>query len=616
MLTQLSIGKRLTIAFALMLGLMLVVAGIGYRGIAAVHATSDHILESNLKPITYLADMQYLTQRNRVLAMDMLLNTDPGNIAKRSDEQEKNSAQIDKNWAAYLATQRTPEEIALSNEVETTLKVYRTEALYPTRKASQNGDHDAAKALYFGKISPLAPPFTAALDKLMALQLTDAAASKQEADGSKAAAAMMLAGAVALALALGFTLAWANTRSIVTPLRQAVQITDSVAEGNLTNAIAVHGNDEVAHMMVALRTMQDSLASTVTSVRQGSESVAMASSEIAHGNHDLSARTEQQAAALEKTSAAMAELGQTVNQNADSARQANQLASTASTIAVQGGEVVGQVVETMKDINDASRKIADIIAVIDGIAFQTNILALNAAVEAARAGEAGRGFAVVASEVRALAGRSAGAAKEIKELIGASVEKVEQGTTLVDQAGSTMTEVVSAIQRVADIMGEINAASGEQATKVGHVGDEMGAMDQSTQQNAALVEQMAAAASSLKQQAQELVQSVSVFKVNGSSSSTYRAPTAPPAAPAPARPPIAAPRPHPALATTPSPAPAKSLPKLAGSKPPKPAPATSPTIRPAPTPLPPAARIASAKSAAATKPAAKAAGGDDDWETF
>ena len=600
MLTQLSIGKRLTIAFTLILGLMLVVAGIGYRGIATVHATSDHILESNLKPITYLADMQYLAQRNRVLAMDMLLNTDPGAIAKRAEEQEKNSAQIDKSWAAYLATKRNAEEVALSNEVETTLKAYRTEGLYPTRKASQNGDHDAAKALYFGKISTLAPPFTNALDKLMALQLTDAAAAKQEADGSKAAAAMLLAGAVALALALGFTLAWANTRSIVSPLRQAVQITQSVTDGNLTNAITVRGSDEVAQMMAALRTMQDGLARTVASVRQGSEAVAMASSEIAHGNHDLSARTEQQAASLEKTSAAMAELGQTVHQNADSARQANQLASTASTIAVQGGEVVGQVVETMRDINEASRRIADIIAVIDGIAFQTNILALNAAVEAARAGEQGRGFAVVASEVRALAGRSAAAAKEIKELIGASVARVEQGTTLVDQAGSTMTEVVSAIQRVADIMGEINAASSEQSAKVSHVGDAVSSMDQTTQQNAALVEEMAAAATSLKQQAQELVQSVSVFKVSGSVSSAHAASAAPAAAPA--RTPASAPRPRQALAAS-APAPTKAPLKLAAS------PTAKPAARPAPSTVPPAARIASAK------PAPKV-GGDDDWETF
>lgn len=259
--------------------------------------------------------------------------------------------------------------------------------------------------------------------------------------------------------------------------------------------------------------MQSSLVKVVSSVRQGSESVATASAEIAHGNHDLSSRTESQASALEQTAASMEELGAAVKQNAESARTANQLAQSASTVAIQGGEVVGRVVETMKGINESSRKIFDIISVIDGIAFQTNILALNAAVEAARAGEQGRGFAVVASEVRSLAGRSAEAAKEIKSLIGASVERVEQGSALVDQAGKTMTEVVASIRRVTDIMGEISAASNEQAMGVAQVGEAVTHMDQATQQNAALVEEMAAAASSLKSQAEDLVQTVAVFEL-------------------------------------------------------------------------------------------------------
>jgi methyl-accepting chemotaxis protein len=249
-------------------------------------------------------------------------------------------------------------------------------------------------------------------------------------------------------------------------------------------------------------------------VRQGAESVAAASGQIASGNSDLSARTAGQTAALEQTASSMAQLGAMVNQNADSARQANQLAQNASAVAVQGGEVVSQVVHTMKGINDASRKIADIISVIDGIAFQTNILALNAAVEAARAGEQGRGFAVVATEVRSLAGRSAEAAREIKTLINASVERVEQGTALVDRAGQTMTDVVTSIRRVTDIMGEISAASSEQASGVALVGEAIRSMDDATQQNAALVEEMAAAASGLNAQAQELVATVTVFKLS------------------------------------------------------------------------------------------------------
>ena len=304
-------------------------------------------------------------------------------------------------------------------------------------------------------------------------------------------------------------------RGITRPLIQATRIAEAVSQGDLSHTITWHGRDEIASLLQALSDMQAGLSAVVSNVRKGSEGVASASSEIAQGNHDLSARTESQASALEQTAASMEQLSAAVKQNADSAMQVNQLAKNASTVAIKGGEVVAQVVNTMKDINDSSRKISDIISVIDGIAFQTNILALNAAVEAARAGEQGRGFAVVASEVRSLAGRSANAAKEIKSLINASVERVEQGTALVDQAGTTMNEVVSSIRRVTDIVGEISLASNEQASGVAQVGEAVIQMDQVTQQNAALVEQMAAAASSLRSQSQDLVQAVAVFKIRG-----------------------------------------------------------------------------------------------------
>jgi len=303
------------------------------------------------------------------------------------------------------------------------------------------------------------------------------------------------------------------TRTTTSSVRQALKVAQAVAAGELGVHAEVHGNDEIGELLRALDAMQHSLIQVVAKVRQGSDSVANASAEIAQGNNDMSARTESQASALEQTAASMEELSSTVKQNADSAREANQLAQTASTVAVRGGDVVGQVVQTMKGINDSSRRISDIIQVIDGIAFQTNILALNAAVEAARAGEQGRGFAVVASEVRSLAGRSADAAKEIKSLINASVARVEQGTALVDQAGSTMTEVVQAIGRVTAIMAEISTASTEQALGVEQVGEAVSQMDEVTQQNAALVEQMAAAASGLKNQAAELVDAVSVFRL-------------------------------------------------------------------------------------------------------
>ncbi|MDP1999161.1 MAG: methyl-accepting chemotaxis protein [Rhodoferax sp.] len=309
--------------------------------------------------------------------------------------------------------------------------------------------------------------------------------------------------------------AWLTFRAIVRPVEMVERAISDMAAGNLSTTLVAERDDELGRMITALESMRASLSQVVSDVRQGSEGVATASSEIAHGNHDLSARTEQQASSLEETAASMEQLGATVKQNADNAHQANQLAQNASEVAIRGGTVVAEVVETMRHINDSSKRIFDIISVIDGISFQTNILALNAAVEAARAGEQGRGFAVVASEVRALAGRSAQAAKEIKGLIGASVDRVAQGSRLVDQAGVTMSEVVSSIRRVTDIMGEISAASSEQSLGVSQVGEAVMQMDQVTQQNAALVEQMAAAASSLKSQSQDLVHVVAVFILAG-----------------------------------------------------------------------------------------------------
>jgi methyl-accepting chemotaxis protein len=319
--------------------------------------------------------------------------------------------------------------------------------------------------------------------------------------------------AVIAVLMLGFS-AW-----VASQLRRRVALAQGMAEkvrdGDLTTTAADTARDEFTPLMAAMREMQTSLSRVVTTVRQNAEGVATASAQIAQGNQDLSSRTEQQASALEETSASMEEMGSTASQNADNARAASQLAASASSVAVQGGQVVSQVVATMREIQHSSQKISDIIGVIDGIAFQTNILALNAAVEAARAGEQGRGFAVVAGEVRTLAQRSAEAAKEIKQLINASVERVEQGTALVDQAGNTMQEVVQSIQRVTDIVGEISSASQEQNAGVSQVSEAVSNMDQATQQNAALVEESASAAASLRQQADQLLQAVSVFRTDG-----------------------------------------------------------------------------------------------------
>jgi methyl-accepting chemotaxis protein-1 (serine sensor receptor) len=588
MLSTISIGKRLAIAFGALIALMLVLTAIGFTGIQRMYGTTQGIYEHNLLPISYLGKVQYLSQRNRVLAMDMILNPTRENVATRAAEQAKNSAEIDKAWSAYAATDRSEEEVRLSADLEKTMAAYRNEGLVPARKASMENDPDTALVIYKDKINALAPPYFEVLGKLMEIQVTQAEQSREDAGKTQLSSETLQIAVTIAAVILGVVLALANTRSIVGPVQRAVELSKTVANGDLSQSIEVRGSDEIAELMRSLQNMQESLARVVSTVRQGSESVAMASSEIAQGNNDLSARTEQQAAALEETSASMSELGGTVNQNADAARQANQLATSASSVAVQGGEVVGRVVETMRDINDSSRKIADIISVIDGIAFQTNILALNAAVEAARAGEQGRGFAVVASEVRALAGRSAEAAKEIKSLITASVEKVEHGTTLVDQAGTTMTEVVSSIRRVTDIMGEISAASNEQSLGVSQVGEAIGSMDQTTQQNAALVEEMAAAASSLKQQAQELVQTVAVFKLAEGHSAPSKMQV---------RAPASASKPFKGAERRQSPIPQGAAAR--GHTTPKPAPKAA------------AAQIASAK------PAPKAAaGGDDDWETF
>ncbi|WP_053842481.1 methyl-accepting chemotaxis protein [Paracidovorax avenae] len=411
-----------------------------------------------------------------------------------------------------------------------------------------------------------------------------------EAEDARATALAVEVGGTALAVVVALLLSLWVTRSITRPIARAVDVARAVAAGDLTQRIEIHARDEVGLLLESLRDMNTALATVVSRVRQGSESVASASMQIAQGNSDLSSRTESQASALEETAASMEELGSTVAQNADNARQANQLAQASSGVAEQGGAVVAQVVDTMKGISESSRRISDIINVIDGIAFQTNILALNAAVEAARAGEQGRGFAVVAGEVRSLAQRSAGAAKEIKELITASVERVESGAQLADRAGSTMTEVVGSIRRVTDIMGEISAASSEQSAGVAQVGEAVTQMDQTTQQNAALVEEMAAAASSLRSQAQDLVQAVSVFR-------------------------LASDTPQAAVAVAPSVAVAPAVSAPVAARPSEPARKPSPAKVRAPARTP-ALRPAAAAAGLMAGPAMAVPGAQGDWESF
>jgi methyl-accepting chemotaxis protein len=437
----------------------------------------------------------------------------------------KNPQQLDNYWTAFQADEKSVAEQAAKLQAALPDGEARTLASDFIQAHQRMGvDYrkglDAFKTAGFdsaagdGAVKGMDRPPTELITKLRAaiLQATEVRVAYAR-DSSKQA--MMVSIALMIAGFIGSVIGGILfSKSISRPLDKCVGLAQMVAAGDLTGNIVVDSKDEIGQLLQALKDMNGSLGAIVAQVRIGTDAIAIASGEIAAGNLDLSSRTEEQAAALEETASSMEELTSTVKQNSDNARQAKQLASTAAAVATKGGEVVSQVVDTMGSINESSRKIVDIIGVIDGIAFQTNILALNAAVEAARAGEQGRGFAVVASEVRSLAQRSAVAAKEIKQLIGDSVDKVTAGGTLVGQAGSTMTEIVDSVRRVSDIMAEISAAGMEQSAGIDQINQAVGQMDNATQQNAALVEEAAAAAASLREQAGRLVQTVSVFKLN------------------------------------------------------------------------------------------------------
>ncbi|OZI77887.1 methyl-accepting chemotaxis protein [Bordetella genomosp. 12] len=386
----------------------------------------------------------------------------------------------------------------------------RAEAAQRKQRGAAAGDAGFG-ALVSGQLRPTMQAYIAAVGRYGALARQEAAQAGEQVDQVAGLMRNLLLGLGAAVLGLGGLLGWRVTRSIVRPIAHAVRIAETVATGDLTQRIDVPGKDETGRLLLALRDMNGQLARTVAGIRAGAESISAASGQIAAGNGDLSARTEEQAAALEESAASMEELASTVRQNADHAQQANALAAGASQVALRGGRAVADVVDTMQAISASSRRIAEIVGVIDGIAFQTNILALNAAVEAARAGEQGKGFAVVAAEVRTLAQRSASAAKEIKALIEDSSGKVADGARQVDSAGATMQEIVAAVTRVADIMGDIQAASAEQSAGIEQINQAVAQMDMGTQQNAALVEQAAAASGALQDQAGELVRSVRAF---------------------------------------------------------------------------------------------------------
>ena len=578
------VRTRLTVGFGVVCVLLVASVVMGLMAMGRMGADLKAVVADHFPRIVAAANLSTQIDVIAIALRNMMLNADAADRERQTQVIAQSRQEVVRLFDTLDKTLTEPKDRALLQQVKEQRALYLAgqEELLGFIRSDQT---DQSREYLASKLRPVLASYKASIGALVESEKNAIVTAGTDARDTALNARNTLIGLGVAALLLAAALGWLITRSLVRELggepRTAADVARAVAGGDFTQPIAVKDGDTTS-LMAQLAAMKDGLAQVVSQVRRGSESVAMASSEIAQGNQDLSARTESQASALEETAASMEQLGATVRQNADSAGQANALARSASDVAVRGGEVVGQVVQTMKGINESSQRIADIIGVIDGIAFQTNILALNAAVEAARAGEQGRGFAVVASEVRSLAGRSAEAAKEIKQLISASVERVEQGSAMADQAGETMTEVVQSIRRVTDLMGEINAASSEQASGVAQVGEAVTQMDQATQQNAALVEEMAAAAGSLSSQAQELVQAVAVFKLDASQSgaSAYSTPTA------------------------------------------RPAPNAAPVRMPAPARKPTAFKAAPAKPAALHAPnppkpvKTASAGAEDDWESF
>nr|WP_315260953.1 methyl-accepting chemotaxis protein [uncultured Duganella sp.] len=527
MFANLKIRTRLIGTMAL-LGVLIVF--IGVKGINALH-TSNTVLKdvysNSMVSMKAIYEAQIQIDRARLSLDRVALAPDAANVPETLKRTQDFIDGSDKFWKSYYSLPFGEGEKELADKVAAQRDALIKDGLLVAIKAINDKNKAEIERLMLSEVTRLFRLYTESSEKLSNYQLQATAtqydASQQAYDRNMLLAIAAIVVGMLLAAVSGLLL----LRAVMDPLNQAIAHFHSMAHGNLSNHIELGRKDEMGEMMEGLQQMQERLAGTVRSVREGSDAIATASGEIAAGNLDLSRRTEQQAASLEETASSLEELTSTVKQNSDNARQANTLASSASDIAVKGGELVTRVIGTMSSITESSDKIADIIGVIDGIAFQTNILALNAAVEAARAGEQGRGFAVVATEVRNLAQRSAAAAKDIKALITDSVEKVGSGSALVNEAGTTMEEIVTSVKRVTDIISEISSAGREQEVGIEQINTAVAEMDTVTQQNAALVEQAAAASQAMQEQAAKLAEMVAVFQVEGSASAARKTASAP-----------------------------------------------------------------------------------------
>jgi methyl-accepting chemotaxis protein len=511
-ISNIKIGTRLALGFGLVLLCALALLVLGLWRMSELQAGANLIVNER---VASLSDAMNMREGGWSLALSLRKIVTPTD----AQEGERESKRLTQILEQYAKSEANLKKYVASAQGKTALAavIEKQQSVLPVitklKGMVDGGNYFDGSMVLKNEFLPAHEKWMDSLGALADSQQKDVKATYEASQSNYRSTQTGMTAVGVITLALGIFVAWFITRTITGPLQHAAHIADTIASGNLTEKIEAKTQDEAGQLVSSLKMMQTNLVNTVNRIKQGTDTITFASQEIASGNADLSSRTESQASSLEETASSMEELTSTVKQNADNARQANQLVVSASEFAMRGGQVVGQVVDTMGSIKDSSRKIVDIIGVIDGIAFQTNILALNAAVEAARAGEQGRGFAVVAAEVRNLAQRSAGAAKEIKSLISDSVEKVDTGSRLVDEAGKTMDEIVTSVKHVADIMSEITSASQEQSAGIEEVNRAIGQMDEMTQQNAALVEEAAAAAESMLDQAAALAQAVSVFKL-------------------------------------------------------------------------------------------------------